>query len=54
MKAYEKYITLNDVENIHQVSMDILKNVGVKFEDNYILDVFKRNGAKIDGDIVYI
>ena len=54
MKPYEKYIKKEDVEKIHKISMDILENVGVKFEDEYILDVFKEHGARIDGDIVYI
>lgn len=54
MKPYEKYIKKENVEKIHKISMDILENVGVKFEDESILEVFKEHGARIDGDIVYI
>ena len=54
MKPYEKYIKKEDIEKIHKISMDILENVGVKFEDEFILEVFKEHGARIDGDIVYI
>ena len=37
MKPYEKYIKKEKVEKIHKISMDILENVGVKFEDESIL-----------------
>lgn len=54
MKAYEKYISKADIEKIHAHTLTILKKVGVKFEHEEALSVFKEHGARIEGDKVYI
>ena len=54
MKAYEKYISKEDIEKIHAHTLTILKKVGVKFEHEEALSVFKEHGARIEGDQVYI
>ncbi|MBF7095641.1 L-carnitine--corrinoid protein Co-methyltransferase MtcB [Alkalibacter mobilis] len=43
-----------DVERMHQNVVRVLSEVGVKFESEEALEVFKHHGAKVDGDVVYI
>ena len=47
--------TLNDEElnRIHDASMDLLKTVGVIFDDDEALDLFKANGFKLNGKTVF-
>ncbi|WKY45173.1 trimethylamine methyltransferase family protein [Eubacteriaceae bacterium ES2] len=54
MKAYEKYIKQSDIQAIHEASLKILKEVGLKFEHPEILEVFSKHGAKVEGNIVYL
>ncbi|WP_218048785.1 trimethylamine methyltransferase family protein [Curvivirga aplysinae] len=42
------------VEKIDNASMDILENVGVQFRDPIALEDWKKAGAKVDGEIVYL
>ena len=42
------------VERIDSASMDILENVGVQFRDDIALEDWRRVGAKVDGDRVYL
>lgn len=44
----------SQVERIDAASMDILENVGVHFRDPIALQDWKRAGAKIDGELVYL
>lgn len=54
MKSYEQYISKNDVERIHENTLRILSEVGVKFESEEAISAFKENGVKVVGDVVYI
>lgn len=54
MKAYEKYIKKKEIEKIHEKSLHILKHTGIKFEHPEALDIFKRNGASVENDTVYL
>ncbi|MEQ9692954.1 trimethylamine methyltransferase family protein [Shimia sp. SDUM112013] len=47
-------MTGSQVERIHDASMDILENVGVQFRDPIALADWKRAGAKVDGELVYL
>ncbi|WP_417840153.1 trimethylamine methyltransferase family protein, partial [Tritonibacter scottomollicae] len=42
------------VERIDAASMDILENVGVQFRDDIALADWKRVGAKVEGEMVYL
>ncbi len=42
------------VEQIDAASMDILENVGVVFRDDIALADWRKAGAKVDGDTVYL
>lgn len=54
MKSYEKFISRDEVALVHETSLRILKDIGIKFEHPRALEIFKRHGAKTDGEIVYI
>jgi len=42
------------IEKIDAASMDILENVGVQFRDEIALEDWKRVGAKVEGEMVYL
>lgn len=42
------------VEQIDSASMDILENVGVQFRDEIALEDWKKAGAKVDGEMVFL
>jgi trimethylamine--corrinoid protein Co-methyltransferase len=54
MKAYEKYIKQSDIQAIHEASLKIMKEVGIRFEHPEILEVFSKQGVKVEGNIVYL
>ena len=41
------------LDNIHQYSLDLLKETGIRFPSNKALAVFKRHGFRVDGFTVY-
>ena len=47
-------ISKNQVNSVHEASLDILANTGVIFHSEDALELFKKHGAKVDGEIVYI
>ncbi|NTW71353.1 MAG: hypothetical protein HGA49_03835 [Eubacteriaceae bacterium] len=54
MKAYEQFISKNDIEKLHENVVRILSEVGVIFENPRALELFKRNGARVEGNKVFI
>lgn len=54
MKAYENYVSKSDVQAIHEESLKILAEVGVKFEHPEILEVFRAHGARIEDSVVFL
>lgn len=54
MKNYEHYVSKADIEAIHENSLRILSEVGVNFEHEKALEVFREHGARIEGQIVFI
>ncbi|MGL4606590.1 MAG: trimethylamine methyltransferase family protein [Eubacteriaceae bacterium] len=54
MKAYEKYVSKSDIQTIHEASLKILAEVGVKFEHPEILELFKKHGARIEDSVVFL
>jgi trimethylamine--corrinoid protein Co-methyltransferase len=47
-------LTPEQVEKIDAASMDILENVGVQFRDDIALADWKRAGAKVVGEMIYL
>ncbi len=43
----------NAIDNIHQHSLDLLKDTGIRFPSEKALAVFKHHGLRVDGDMVY-
>ena len=52
----QRYQTLsdNDIQLIHENSLRILEEVGVVFQYEPALEVFRSHGARVDGQTVYI
>jgi len=46
-------LTTQQMEKIHDASMDLLKNTGVAFNDEEGLEIFRSNGFKVEGSIVF-
>jgi trimethylamine---corrinoid protein Co-methyltransferase len=42
------------IEAIYEKALDILATIGVEFEVDSVLTLFKKNGAKVDGNRVFI
>ena len=42
-----------ELNKIHDASIDLLETVGVRFDDDEAVDLFKSNGFKVDGKIVF-
>lgn len=54
MKKYEQFIAKEDIELIHENTIRILENVGVKFEHEEALEIFRKHGMRVEGDVVYM
>ena len=50
MKKYEQFIAKEDIELIHENTIRILENVGVKFEHGEALEIFRKHGIRVEGD----
>ena len=47
-------MSADDIERLDNASMDILENVGIQFRDPIALDDWRRAGAKIVNEVVYL
>lgn len=54
MKKYEQYVSKEKIDKIHEYTLRILSEIGIKFENKEALELFRKHGAKVDGEIVYI
>ena len=48
MNARMQTFTEKELTHIHDASMDLLKNIGVAFNDDEALSIFRKNGFKVD------
>ena len=48
------FISQKEVEHIHEMSLRVLDEIGVAFEHQEVLELFKKHGARVDGDKVYL
>ena len=46
-------LSTQNMEKIHGASMDLLKTTGVSFNDQEALEIFKANGHRVEGSIVF-
>ena len=54
MKLNYSIGTKQDAENIHEMSVKILSEVGAAFHSPEAVELFIQHGANVDGEIVYI
>lgn len=47
-------LTKDDLNKLHNATMEILKDVGIAFHEQEALEIFKNHGVKIDGNVVFI
>lgn len=50
---FEKYITKDEIELIHEYTLKILSEVGVVIESDLAAEVFKKHGARVEGHNIY-
>ena len=51
---FSTFYSKEDIELMHEGVLRVLSEVGVKFEEEEALEIFRSHGAKVEGDIVYI
>ena len=51
---HEKFMSPNDIQMIHEYTLKVLDEIGIIFESERALEVFKQHGARVDGETVYI
>lgn len=54
MRPAVKYLSENEVERVHQKALEMLEELGMKFEGAEAREYFAKAGAKVEGDIVKI
>ena len=54
MKVKGNFLSNEEIEKIHELSVKVLAQQGVELEDPQAVEVFKKYGAKTEGSIVYI
>jgi trimethylamine--corrinoid protein Co-methyltransferase len=52
MKPLE-LLSQTEIENIHNSTMEIMGDIGIRFPHPEALDIFKNHGFKVDGQLVY-
>lgn len=53
---YDRMQTFTEEEltRLHEASMDLLQNTGIAFNEEEALEIFKKNGFKVEGKTVFI
>ena len=54
LKNWCEILSTTDIQAIHITSMKLLSEVGIHFPDDEALGIFKKHGAKIDGQTVFL
>ena len=54
MKVRGNFLSKEEADKIHAMSVRVLAEKGVELEDPSAVETFKKHGAKVDGRIVYI
>ncbi|MGD1992596.1 MAG: trimethylamine methyltransferase family protein [Anaerolineae bacterium] len=52
--SWSEVLSPEDIEAIHDTSMELLTNVGVQFPDEEAVAIFKEHGVKTDGSRVFL
>ena len=51
---YHRRLSDSQMEHIHQATLEILAEIGVRFREREALAIFQKGGAQVDGDLVRI
>lgn len=54
MRVRGNFLSQTEIEQLHAMTLRVLEDVGVIMVDDYACEVFRKNGAKVDGHRVYI
>ena len=54
LRNWSEFLSPTDVEEIHNISMKVLANVGVRFPSDEAIAVFEKHGVKTDSHLVYL
>lgn len=54
MKMKFDFAEREELDMIHEATLDVLKNVGVNFHEEESIEIFKKHGAKVEGTTVFI
>ncbi|MBF0528220.1 MAG: trimethylamine methyltransferase family protein [Deltaproteobacteria bacterium] len=49
-----KILSENDLQRVHDASIKILESIGVVFESDEAIEIFKKHGVKVEGKKVFI
>ena len=49
-KLHLEILSQSDLEKIHEATLNIIENTGVRFPSKMALDIWKKNGAEVDED----
>ncbi len=52
--SYFRPVDSKTLTGLHSATMDILANTGIVFQSEDCLDIFRRNGARVEGQTVFI
>lgn len=54
MKVAGNFFTQEEVEKLHEMTLEVLEKDGVIMEDEEACELFRKHGAKVDGYVVHI
>ena len=54
MKVVGNFFTQEEVEKLHEMTLEVLEKDGVIMEDEEACELFRKHGAKVDGYVVHI
>jgi len=54
MIAKSSFLSKQEIHALHEATLKVLSETGVRFLNQTALDLFKKRGAKVDGQTVYI
>lgn len=54
MQGIGNFVTEEDIQKIHEATLKIFSEVGIKFHSEKAINVFKEYGARVEGEVVYI
>jgi trimethylamine--corrinoid protein Co-methyltransferase len=51
---FQEFLPTQDIEQIHQTSMKLLSEVGIRFPEDEAIAVFKKHGFKTERQLIYL